>query len=139
VRKTDTMVGSSTSHKKGRLFTPLPAVSQLLPVLQIHFRSHANICTHFISLLDEHFKTFWTVPCTFPSTSGSRILLPVQHPRDWKWNANKSVSLAPAIISLQCSLRASSRDFPPTMSKMAAKTTSGSGSDHKFGLVAPGF
>ena len=31
-------------------------------------------------LLDRHLKTFWTVPGTFPSTSGSRILLPVQHP-----------------------------------------------------------
>ena len=40
-----------------------------------------DIYTHFISLLDGHFKTFWTVPGTFPSTSGSRILLPVQHPR----------------------------------------------------------
>jgi len=36
---------------KGRLFTPFPAVSQLLPVLQIHFRSHADIYTHVISLL----------------------------------------------------------------------------------------
>ena len=26
------------------------------------------------------FKTFWTLPGTFPNTSGSRILLPVQHP-----------------------------------------------------------
>jgi len=36
-------------------------------------------------------------------------------------------------------LRASSRDFAPIVSKMAAKTTSGSGFDRKFGLVAPGF
>jgi len=48
--------------------------------LQIHCRSHADICSHFIFLLDGHFKTFWTVPGTFPSTSGSRILLPVQQP-----------------------------------------------------------
>jgi len=72
--------GSSTSQGKGRLFTPFPAVSQLLPVMQIHFRSHADIYAHFISLIDGHFKTFWTVPGTFPSISGSRILLPVQHP-----------------------------------------------------------
>ena len=48
-RETATMAGSSTSRGKGRLFTPFPAVSQLLPVLQIHFRSHADIYTHFIS------------------------------------------------------------------------------------------
>jgi len=59
--------------------------------------------------------------------------------RDRKWNANKSVSLAPAIICFQCRLRASSGDFSPIVSKMAAKTTSGSGFDRKLGLVAPGF
>ena len=80
-RETAAMAVSSTSRGKGRLITPFPAVSQLLPVLQIHFRSHADIYTYLISLLDGHFKTFWTVPGTFPSTSGSRILLPVQHPR----------------------------------------------------------
>ena len=80
-REMATMAGFSTSRGKGRLFTPFPAVSQLLPVLQMHFRFYADICTYFISLLDGHFKTFWTVPGTFPSTSGSRILLRVQHPR----------------------------------------------------------
>jgi len=79
--ETATIAGSSTSQGNGRLFTPFPTFSQLLPVLQIHFRFHASICTHFISLLGGHFKTFWTVPGTFPSTSVSRILLPVQHPR----------------------------------------------------------
>jgi len=50
-RKKAAMAGSSTSWGKGRLYTPFPAVSQLLPVLQIHYRFHADICTHFISLL----------------------------------------------------------------------------------------
>jgi len=48
-RETGAMAVSSTSRIKGRLFTPFRAVSQLLPVLQIHFRSHSDIYTHFIS------------------------------------------------------------------------------------------
>ena len=70
-REMAAMAGSSTSRGKGKLFKPFPAVSQLLPIMQIHFRSHADIYTHFISSSDKHFKTFWTVPGTFPSTSGS--------------------------------------------------------------------
>ena len=138
MRKTDTMVGSSTSHKKGRLFTPLPAVSQLLPVLQIHFRSHADIYTHSISLIYGILRHSGLSRALFQ-------VLPVpqfyfrSNTRDRKWNANKSVSLARAIISLQCRLRAYSGDFAPIVSKMAAKTTSGSGFDRKFGLDAPGF
>ena len=37
---------------------------------QIHFRSHANICTHFISLLDGHFKTFWSLMNHFWTDQG---------------------------------------------------------------------
>ena len=137
-RETAAMAGSSTSRGKGRLFTPFPAISQLLPVLQIHFRSHADIYTHFLSLLYgilRHSRLsralFQILPVPefyFRSNTGNR-----------KWNANKSVSLAPAIISLQCRLGASSSQFAPIVSKMAAKTTSGSGFDRKFGLAAPGF
>ena len=50
-REMAAMAGSSTSRGKRRLFTPFPAVSQLLSVMQIHFRSHADIYTHFISLI----------------------------------------------------------------------------------------
>ena len=39
----------------------------------------------------------------------------------------------------QFHLVAFSSDFDPFESKMAAKTISGSGFDHKFGLSAPGF
>jgi len=123
---------------KGRLLTPFPAVSQLLPVLQIHFRSHADIYTHSISLIYGILRhsglsraLFQVLPVPefyFRSNTGDR-----------KWNANQSVSLSPAIISLQCRLTASSHDFAPIVSKMAAKTISGSGFDLKFGLVAPGF
>ena len=137
-RETAAMAESSTSRGKGRLFTPSPAVSQLLPVLQIHFRSHADIYTHFISLLYGILRHSGLSRTLFQ-------VLPVPEfyfrssTRDRKCNANKSVSLAPAIISLQCRLRASSRDFAPIVSKMAAKTTCGSGFDRKFGLFAPGF
>ena len=106
--------------------------------LQIHCRSHADICSHFIFLLDGHFKTFWTVPGTFPSTPIPEFYFRF-NTGDRKWNGNKSVSLAPAIISLQSRLRAYSHDFAPMVSKMAAKTTSCSGFDRKFGLVAPSF
>ena len=124
--------------RQGKFFTHFLAVSQLLPVLQIHFRSHADICTHFISLIYGILR----------HSGLSRALFQVfpvpefhfrSNTRDRKWNVNKSVSLASAIIFLQCRLRASSRDFAPIVSKMAAKTTSGSGFDHKFGLATPGF
>jgi len=101
-------------------------------------RSHADIYTYFISLLYGILRHSGFSQALFQ-------ILPVpefyfqSNTRHRKWNANKSVSLAPAIISLQCRLRASARDFAPIVSKMAAKTTSGSGSDRKFGLVAPGF
>ena len=137
-RETAAIAVSSTSRGKGRLFTPFPAVSQLLPVLQIHFRSHADIYTHFISLLYgilRHSELSQTLFQVFPVPEFYFRF----NTRDRKWNANKSVSLAPAIISLQCRLRTSSHDFAPIVFKMAAKTTSGSGFDRKFGLVAPGF
>ena len=123
---------------KGRLFTPFSTVSQLLPVLQIHFRSYADICTHFLSLLYRILRH-----CGLSQALSQVLPVPEfyfrSNTRDRKCNANKSVSFAPAIISLQCRLRASSFDFAPIVSKMAAKTTSGSGFDRKFGLVAPGF
>ena len=118
-------------HAVSRRFETTSGFANPLPVSGRHLNAF-----YFLNIRD--FKTFWTVPDTFPSTSGSRILLPV-HNRDRKWNANKSVSLSPAIISLQCRLGASSRHFAPIVSKMAAKTTSGSGFDRKFGLAAPGF
>jgi len=123
---------------KGRLFMPFPAVSQLLPVLQIHLLAHANICTHLISLSQSILRHSGLPRALFQ-------VLPVpefyfrSNIRDQKWNANKSVSLAPGIISPQCCWRASSRDFTAIVCKMAAITTSGSGFDCKFGLVAPGF
>jgi len=137
-RETAAMAGSSTSRGEGRLFTLFPAVSQLLPVMQIYFRSHADIYMHFNSLLYGILRHSGLSRALFQ-------ILPVpefyfrSNTRDRKWNANKSVSLAPSIISLQCRLKASSRDFAPTVFKMAAKTTSGSGFDRTFGLVAPGF
>jgi len=137
-RETAAMAGCSTQRGKGRLFMLFPAVSQLLPVLQIHFRSHADIYTHFISLLYGILRHSGLSRALFQ-------VLPVpefyfrSNTRDRKWNANMSVSLAPAIMSLHCRLRASLRDFAPIVSKMAAKTTSGSGFDRKFGLAAPGF
>jgi len=137
-RDTAAMAGSSTSRGKGALFTPFSAVSQLLPVLQIHFRSQADICTHFISLLYRILRHSGLSRALF-----QRLPVPEfyfrSNIRDRKWNANKSASLAPVTISLQCRLRPSSLDFAPIVSKMAAKTTSGSGFDRKFGLVAPGF
>ena len=135
-REMAAMAGSSTSRGKGSLFTPFPAISQLLPVMQIHFRFHADIYAHFISLIYGILRHYGLSRALFQ-------VLPVpelyfrSNTLDPKWNANKSVSLAPAIVSLQCRLRASSRDFAPIVSKMAAKTTSGSGFDRKFGLVAP--
>ena len=99
-------------HALSRRFATTSGFANPLPVSRRHLYA-------LYFLIIRHFKTFWTVPDTFPSTSGSRILLPV-HNRDRKWNANKSVSLSPAIISLQCRLRASSRDFAPIVSKMAA-------------------
>ena len=137
-RKTAAISGSSTSRGKGTLFTHFSAVLQLLPVLQIHFRSHVDICTHFISLLYRILRHSGLSRALF-----QRLPVPEfyfrSNTRERKWNANKSVSLAPAIISLQCRLGASSRHFATIVSKMAAKTTSGSGFDRKFGLVAPGF
>ena len=59
--------------------------------------------------------------------------------RDHKWNANYAVSLASVIIAFRGRLEAFSSDLAPSASKMAAKTISGSGFDHKFGLSAPGF
>jgi len=132
------MAGFSTSRGKGRLFTPFPAVTQLLPVLQIHFWPYTDFYTHFISLLYgifRHSGLFRTLFQTFPVPE----FYFRSNTRDRKWNATKPVSLAPANISLQCRMRASLRDFAPIVSKMAAKTTSGSGFDRKFGLVAPGF
>ena len=73
-RKTAAMAKSSKSRGKGMLFTPFSAVSQLLPVSRRHLYA-----LYFLIIPD--FKTFWTLPGTFPKTSGSRILLPVQHPR----------------------------------------------------------
>ena len=102
------------------------------------FRNYFRFCNALYFLIIHDFNTFWTLPGTFQ-------VLPVpefyfrSNTRDQKWNANKSVSLAPATISLQCRLGASSRQFAPIVSKMAAKTVSGSGFDHKFGLSAPGF
>jgi len=137
-REMAAMTGSSTSLGKGRLFTPFPAVSQLLPVLQIHFRSHADIYTHFISLLYGILRHFGLFRALFQELPVPEFYFRSNTP-DRKWNANKSVSLAPAIISLQCRLGASSSHFAIIVSKMAAKTTSGSGFDCKFGLVVPGF
>jgi len=79
-RETAAMAGSSTSRGKGRLFTPFPAVLQLLPVLQIYFRSHADIYTHFTSLLYGILRHSGLSRALFQNTSGSGILLPVQHP-----------------------------------------------------------
>ena len=96
-REMAAMAGSSTSRGKGRLFTPFPAVSQLLPVLQIHFRPHADIYTYLIFLLDGHFRHSGLSPALFQ-------VLPVpefyfrSNTRDRKWNANKSVSLELTII-----------------------------------------
>jgi len=87
--ETAAMAGSSTSRGKGRLFTPFPAVSQLLPVLQIHFQSHADIYTHFISLLYGILRHSALSLALFQ-------ILPVpefyfrSNTRDQKWNANKS-------------------------------------------------
>ena len=137
-RETAAMAGFSTSRGKGRLFAIFSAVSQLLPLLQLHFRFHADICTHFLFSLYEILRHSGLSRALFQ-------LLPVpdfyfrSNTRDRKWNANKSVSVAPVTNSLQCRLRASSRDFAPIVSKMVAKTTSGSGFDRKFGLFAPGF
>ena len=95
-REMAAMAGSSTSRGKGRLFTHFPAVSQLLPVMQIHFRSHADIYTHFISLLYGILRHSGLSRALFQ-------VLPVpefyfrSNTRDRKWNANKSVSLAPAL------------------------------------------
>jgi len=55
-----------------------------------------------------------------------------------KWNANyNDVSLASVIIAFRGRLEAFSSDFDPSASKMAAKTISDSGFDHKFRLCAP--
>ena len=127
-RETAAIAESSTSRGMERLFTPFPAVSQLLPVLQIHFRSHADIYTHFISLLYGILRHAGLSRALFQILPVSEFYFR-SNTRDQKWSANKSVLLAPAIISLQCRLRASShdwRDFAPIESKMAAKTTSGS-------------
>ena len=97
-----------------------------------------RVCMHTISILDGILRHSGLSRALFQ-------VLPVpefyfrSNTRDRKWNANKSVSLAPAIMTLQCRLRASSRDFASVVSKMAAKTTSGSSSDSKFGLLASGF
>jgi len=132
------MAVSSTSRGKGVLFKPFPAVSQVLPVLQIHFRSHADIYAHFIYLLSGILRHSGLSRPLFQVLTVPEFYFR-SNTRDRKWNTDKSVSLAPATISPQCRLRASSRDFAPIVSKMAAKTTSGSGFDRKFRLVAPGF
>jgi len=137
-REMAAMAGSSTSRGKGRLFTPFPAVSQLLPAMQIHFRSRADISTHFVFSSDKHLRHSGLSRALFQVLSVPEFYFR-SNTRDRKWNANKSVSLAPAIISPQCRLGASSSHFAIIVSKMAAKTTSGSGFDRKFGLVAPGF
>jgi len=41
--------------------------------------SRRHLCALYLLIICD-FKTFWTVPATFPGTYGSRILLPVQHP-----------------------------------------------------------
>jgi len=93
--------------RKGEAFH---AVLQLLPVLQIHFRSHADIYSHFISLICGILRHSELSRALFQ-------ILPVpefyfrSNTRDRKWNANKSVSLSPAIISFQCRLRASVNTF----------------------------
>ena len=72
-RETAAIAESSTSRGMERLFTPFPAVSQLLPVLQIHFRSHADTLfpyyTGFWDMLDcpGHFSKYFRFP---NSTSG---------------------------------------------------------------------
>jgi len=61
-------------HSLFRRFATTSSFANPLPVLGRHL--------HALSfLIIRDFKTLWTVPGTFPSTSGSRILLPVQHPR----------------------------------------------------------
>ena len=80
------------------LFKPFPAVSQVLPVLQIHFRSHADIYAHFIYLLSGILRHSGLFRALFQ-------VLPVpefyfrSNTRDRTWNANKPVLLAPAIMS----------------------------------------
>jgi len=133
-RETAAMDGSSTWRGKWRLFTPFPAVSQLLPVMQIHFRSHADIYTHSISLLygilrhsglsralSKYFRFSNSTSGTTPET-GNGMPTSLFHYRQRLYHSS-----------------AASRDFTPTVSKMAAKTSSGSGFDRKFKLVAPGF
>ena len=79
--------GWARNSRDGRVFH-VARQGEAFHVLSRRFATTSGFCskstsglTHFISLLDGHFKKFWTVPGTFPSTSGSRILLPVQHPK----------------------------------------------------------
>ena len=60
--------------RPSRRFATTSGFVNPLPVSRRHLYA-----LYFLNI--RNFKTFWTVPGTFPSTSGSRILLPVQHPR----------------------------------------------------------
>ena len=72
-RSVDIADGWARNGRDGRVFhvarqgfsRRFPPFRNYFRFLQIHFRYHANICTHFISLLDGHFKTFWTARALF--------------------------------------------------------------------------
>ena len=52
--------------------------TQLLPVLQIHFRFDHDDFLHAFFRITVNFSTFRTISCTFESTSGFSIVLPGQ-------------------------------------------------------------
>jgi len=61
-------------HALSRRFATTSGFANPLPVSRRHLYT-----LYFLIIRD--FETCWTVPGTFPNTSGFRILLPVQHPR----------------------------------------------------------
>jgi len=60
-------------HSLSRHFATTSSFANPLPVSRRHLYA-----LYFLIIPD--FKTFWTLPGTFPNTSGSRILLPDQQP-----------------------------------------------------------
>jgi len=59
-------------------------------------------------------------------------------PEGARWTG-RSAAVLDAVPGRLCTPIAASWQSVDSVSEMAAKTTSGSGSDRKFGLVAPGF
>ena len=97
-----------------------------------------NAAQHHVSPSAARSSALQAVSRILVTTSGELILLPVweRHP---KLNLGQRCSQGTAIPTICHCFCAFFRHFALSESKMAAKTTSGSGFDLKFRLLAPGF